>query len=354
MKFSSCSVDPLAICADEISTDQNHLSKVFDNIFIDFDGVLRKHAAFNVFFISICTIEVVVLATFFVVLAQSFVLALSLSIVFFTFFAYFTLRIYFQTKKPEQFHEIKERYLATCKDLLNYQEGIEDHYNALANACCKFANRLHGREYNYYQPHNWFAFLTPLMEKISCWCHWEDVYYMKEKMLEEAVNEHIKNVKNQPTSLEAHAALANAYVMLSGIYIDPRKLEGYDEERWIPEDKYSDRFDEKFRFTAERAMEEFKILSEYAPDDPWVHSQLAYSYHDLQMPLEEIKEYETIQRLAPADKDNLFKLGMLYFQQGMNAKGLRVYEELKKAHYIKAESLIKYYGSYISNNKILV
>jgi tetratricopeptide (TPR) repeat protein len=134
--------------------------------------------------------------------------------------------------------------------------------------------------------------------------------------------------------------------MLSGLYIDPRTLEGYDEERWIPSDKYSEGFVEKFRFTAERAIEEFKILSEYAPDDPWVHIQLAYSYHDLQMPLEEIKEYETIKRLQPDDLDNLFKLGILYFQQGWNAKGLRVYEELKKAHYAKAEALIKFYGSY--------
>jgi hypothetical protein len=346
MKFSSCAVDPLAIYSNKVSTDHDHLNKVFDRIFVDFDRVLKRHAAFNLFFVFLCTIEVVIMAVFFVSLAQSLVLALSLSIVFFTFFAYFTLRIYFQTKKPEQFQEIKDRYLATCKDLLNYQEGIEDHYNALANACCKFANRLHAREYNYYKPHPWFSFLSPMMERISCWWHWQDVYFMKEQMLEQAVSEHIKFVKYQPTSLEAHASLANAYVMLSGIYIDPRNLEGYDDDRWIPKDKYTDMFDEKFRFTAERAIEEFQILSEYAPDDPWVHSQLAYSYHDLQMPLEEIKEYETIQKLAPADKDNLFKLGMLYFQQGMNAKGLRVYEELKKAHYIKAEHLIKYYGSY--------
>ena len=347
MKFASCAVDPLAIYADDAATGHNHLNKVFDPIFTDFDRVIKRHAAFNIFFVGLCTIEVVVLAVFFVTLAQSLVLALSLSIVFFTFFAYFTLRIYFQTKKPEQFQEIKERYLAACKGLLSYQEGSEDHYNALANACCKFANRLHGREYNYYSPPAWMSFLSPLLERVSCWWHWRDIYFMKEKMLEEAVNEHIKFVKSHPTSLEAHASLANAYVMLSGIYIDPRNLEGYDDDLWIPKDKYTERFDEKFRFTAERAIEEFKILSEYAPDDPWVHSQLAYSYHDLQMPLEEIHEYETIQKLVPTYKDNLYKLGMLYFQQGMNAKGLRVYEDLKNAHYANAENLIKYYGSYM-------
>jgi tetratricopeptide (TPR) repeat protein len=341
---SSSLLHPLDIPADEAFSNHDRLSKVFDSTFRDFDRLMKRHALFNLFFISLCAVEVILLSVFFVSLAQSLVLAVSLAIVFFTFFAYFTLRIYFQTKKPEQFQEIKERYLRDCKDLLNYQEGIEDHYKALANSCCKFANKLHAREYNYYAPPSWLSFLAPLTERISCWWHWKDVFLMKEEMLQEAVSEHIKLVKCHPTSLEGHASLANAYVMLSGLYIDPRTLEGYDEDRWIPKEKYTDEFDDKFRFTAERAIEEFQILCEYAPDDPWVHSQLAYSYHDLQMPLEEIKEYEAIRRLAPQDKDNLYKLGMLYFQQGMNAKGLRIYEELQKTHYIKAESLIKHYG----------
>ena len=134
-------------------------------------------------------------------------------------------------------------------------------------------------------------------------------------------------------------------LMLSGLYVDPRKLDGYDEENAIPSKKYDEKFEKKFRMTAEKAIEEFKILSQYAPNDPWIHAQLAYSYHDLQMPLEEIQQYETIQKLNPDDKDNLYKLGVLYFQQGMNAKGLKVYEELKKAHYKKAENLIKHYGN---------
>jgi hypothetical protein len=36
---------------------------------------------------------------------------------------------------------------------------------------------------------------------------------------------------------------------------------------------------------------------------------------------------------------------MIYFEQGQNAKGLQVYEELKKANYKKAEDLIAIYGT---------
>ena len=74
---------------------------------------------------------------------------------------------------------------------------------------------------------------------------------------------------------------------------------------------------------------------------------LAYQ-HDFSE--EEIKEYETILSLCPDDKDTLFKLGMLYFQQGFNAKGLRAYERLKRSNYRKAEDLIKFYGAYASHD----
>ncbi len=332
---------------DEKSSYYDQLNCVLDPFFSEVDRIIFRHVLFNLFFVTLCAAEIVLLFLFFTILAQSLILAFGLAVVFFTFFAYFTLRIYFQTKKPEQLRSIKNRYVEACKNLLqrqNDEKKEEELYTALANAYCKFANKLHAREYNYYRPLSWLSFLTPWTERLSCWLHWADIHLLKEQLLKEAVKEHVKLVKAQPISLQAHASLANAYVMLSGLYIDPRKMEGYDDERWIPANKYNDTFDDKFKETAENAIEEFKILEEFAPDDPWVHSQLAYSYHDMQMPLEEILEYETIQRLLPNDKDNLYKLGTLYFQQGMNAKGLRVYEELKKHHYERIDSLIKNYG----------
>lgn len=323
----------------------DQLNKIFDLVFLQFDRIMQKHAAFNIFFTCLCSIEFFFLLFFFTFLAQSLMLALMLAVFFFSCFSFFTLRLYFQTKKPEQLKEIQERYIAACKGLLNYQESSPEHHIALASACCKLANRLHGREYSYYAPPAWLSAIAPTMEKLSCWLHWQDLHLIKELLLQTSVNEHLKLIKCQPINLEAHAALANAYVMLSGLYIDPRKIDGYDDERWIPAGKYEEAFEKKFRATAECAIEEFKILNEYAPDDPWVHNQLAYSYRDLQMPLEEIKEYETIYKLNPDDKDNLYKLGILYFQQGLNAKGLRVYEELKKSQYQKIDHLIKQYGS---------
>ena len=68
------------------------------------------------------------------------------------------------------------------------------------------------------------------------------------------------------------------------------------------------------------------------------------------MPLKEIKEYETILELCPDDEETLCRLGKLYFQQGLNAKGLRMYEQLKQIHPQRAEQLLLSYVAFAQGN----
>lgn len=316
-----------------------------------FDKLMKSYVVFNLLFWALAAIEILLFVGFFTIIAQSAIMAFSLAMIFLTFFSYFILRIYHQAHKPEQLNDLKDDFLEAYKTLLKQEEGPAQHHMALANACCQLANQLHGKEYEFYRLPRWierlFPSIMPVTDKLSCWVLWHDVYKMKEILLTGAVKENIQLVKCAPTNLEVHTSLANAYVMLSGLYANPKKVEGFDEDRWFPLERYSPLMEEKFRQTAERAIEEFKILIDYAPDDPWVHAQLAYSYRDLQMPHEEIHEYETILKINPDDKETLYKLGNLYFEQGLNSKGLRVYEELKRRHYKKADALIKAYGNYI-------
>lgn len=310
------------------------------------DFILQRGLYFNFAFIALEVFEFFLLVFFSSLIFKSSFFAVCLALFFLTLFSHFVLRLYLQAQKPEQFLLVRNDYIHACKKLINYQEVIAEHHMALASSVCRLAELLHEREYHYYHLPASLDLFSPTVEKFSAWWHWQDIHRMKELLLQASIEEHVKLVKCEPTNLEVHATLANAYVMLSSLYVDPRKEEGFDEERWVSPERYSSEMHLKFRQTAQRAIEEFKILNDYAPDDPWVHVQLAYSYHDLQMPHEEIKEYETILKLRPEDHDTLFKLGMLYFQQGMNSSGLRVYEQLKESNYKKAENLIKFYGSY--------
>lgn len=311
-----------------------------------FQRILKLNVGFHVCFLSLILAQILYLAFHLTFLMQTFALAIHLSLVFFTIFSYFILRLYVQTKKEEKYITLKADYIQIFKEGQSEQEGLPEYHLALAAAYCKLAASLHAKEYQIYSLPSCLDILSSFVEKLSCWCHWQDVHNLKELLLQASIEEHIKLVRADPTDLEAHAGLANAYVMLSGLYVDPRTIEELDEGQWIPSNKYGEYFKRKFRAIAERAIEEFKILSDYAPQDPWVHAQLAYSYRDLQMPKEEIKEYETILQLCPEDKETLFKLGKLYFEQGFNAKGLQLYETLKRSNYKKAENLIQFYGAY--------
>lgn len=324
---------------------KDHIRTLINFNITRFQRILRSYTVFNLLFLLLITGEIVYFFVHLTLLVQTFVMAIHLALIFATVFCYFTLHMYAQTRKEEKLISIKSEFIQACQQINQEPLGEAEYHLMIAHACCKMATELHAQEYKIYSCPSWCIFLTSSLEKLNCWWFWQDIHFMKEMLLQACVDEQVKLVRLKPTDLEAHAGLANAYVMLSGLYVDPKTVDGLDDDRWIPPKKYNKSFKQKFRLTSEKAIEEFKILSDYAPHDPWVHAQLAYSYHDLQMPKEEIKEYETILQLCPDDKETLFKLGKLYFEQGQNAKGLQVYENLKRSHYKKAESLIYFYGA---------
>lgn len=323
---------------------QDHLHHKWTLTFMRFTRYIKSLLFFNLVFLFVLVFELISFLAFLAIFKANSYLAFLLGTFFLTLFCFFVLRLYLQAKKPEKLANYVEEYVEQCKKLLSFQEQVAEHHIALASNLQKFAANLHEKEYSYYSPPFFLKSLRPTLEKYSCFCHWEDFHQLKELLLTRAVEEHLKVVKIEPTNLEVHAALANAYVMLSSLYADPRKYHGFDDSRWVSPKRYSEKMQEQFRALSKRAIEEFKILNAYAPDDPWVHMQLAYSYHDLQMPEEEMREYEIVLKLSPGDKETLFKLGMLYFNEGENAKGLQIYEILKRTHYKKAERLIKFYG----------
>ncbi len=310
-------------------------TKIRTPILTRFFRFTRNYAFFNYFFWLLLAIEVVTFVIFFTFLVESAILAVNLALIFATFFAYFILRLYKLTQKQDKFEEICDTFSEEFARHSSHHPDEPEYHIELANGFVRMAGALHGKEYKYYPVPKLLKFLSPASVKLSFWWHWHDVHKMKECLLHRSVKEYIELIKQEPTDLELHAALANAYVMLSGLY--------HHKGAW----KFPI-FQEKFTRASKRAIEEFKILNEYAPNDPWIHQQLAYSYHDLQMPEEEIKEYEILLSLLPCEDEILYKLGTLYFQQGENAKGLAIYEKLKNIDSGKAEALIQHYGGTLS------
>lgn len=309
---------------------QHNLPQYYRAILKDFRRVTHSFVTFNLLFLALFTSELFLFFFFLPFLSKSSFFAFALGGIVLTCFSYFVLLFYFQAKKPEQLIELRDQFLQSCRQVLPIPPGEAQHHLSLAEALSKLTSYLHDFEWNFYKVPKFLHPLSKAISRFSGYCYGADVFQMKLLLLDAAVDEHLKQIRATPTDLEVHASLANTYVSLSKLYKDPA-------------------FEEKFQVTARLAMEEFCILSHYAPNDPWVHEQLAVGYRDLDMAQEEMREVETLLKLRPQDKEILYRLGSLYFKQGMNAKGLQIYEELKRANFKKAEDLIASYGTLSKN-----
>ncbi len=305
---------------------QHNLPQYYRAILREFRRVTHSFVSFNLLFLVLFSSELFLFFFFLPFLSRSAIFAFALGGLFLTAFSYFVLLFYFQAKKPEQLIQLRDHFLQSCRQVLSLPPGEAQHHLSLAEALSKLSSYLHDFEWNFYKVPKYLNLFSKTISRFSAYCYGEDVFKMKVLLLQAAVDEHLKQIRITPTDLEVHASLANTYVSLSKIYKGPE-------------------FEEKYRTLARLAIEEFSILSQYAPNDPWVHEQLAVGYRDLGMPQEEMREVETLLKLRANDREILYRLGSLYFKQGMNAKGLQIYEELKRANFKKAEDLIASYGS---------
>ena len=242
---------------------------------------------------------------------------------------------------------MRHAFLAECQSSLPFEKGTSEFHHSLSAALNHLLSQLHRQEYSYYSLPPFFKTLAPLMQKFSVWCHWKDLHQMKEFLLVMKIKENVELVKIAPTDLDSHSGLAESCRQLAKHYQDPRIASPHVDHLWISPEYLSTDMQKKFEKASWRAIEEYKILDHYAPNEPWVHAQLASIYHDLSLPEEEMKEYEAILKVSPHDRETLFRLGILYFEQGFNAQGLHLYEQLKKMHDEKAEELLSYYDAYI-------
>ena len=303
---------------------------------------------FHLFFFLLCLSEVFAFLSFFSFFTHISILAFTLAGFFLTAFSYFILLFYFQAKKPQQFLELRDVYTEKCRSLIPYSPGTSKHHLSVAHGLYKLVAMLHSQEYFYYPTPSKWQSLTAVIQKLSSWSHWKDLHKMKELLIHRAIQEHYELIKNVPTDLEAHASLAQAYLLLSRLYLDPRKLSPEEDLPWVPKEYSSDDMQEKLSNASVRAIEELKIVDSFSSNDPWVHSQLAGIYRDLDMTEEEISTNEKLLKIAPRDPDILLRLGTLYFIEGHHAKGLTIYDKLLKDEDPRAEELIAHYGALFS------
>ncbi len=261
-------------------------------------------------------------------------MAFTLGALFLTGFSYFVLRFYFQGRKPQQLEQLKQEFVASCQQCLPKDLTAIDTRRSTIQALHLFITELQGQEYQFYPLPSWLASLQPLLQKFSLWCHWQDVQDTKELLFRASLALQMENMKMEPTSIDIHTTLAKTYIDLYRLYQTPQPFASQEQSKILSD---------KFHTAALRALEELKIINTFAPDELWVQAQFVSVYGDLGKRDKEIEHCETLARLAPHDRDILFRLGFLYFNQGKMAQGLKIYEQLKKSRDPQADELLAHY-----------
>ncbi len=293
----------------------------------DFRRLLQSIALFHAIFWGLMTFEVLLIALFFSFLVHLALIALSIALLTLTFFSYFILKFWIYTKKREDFITLADAFQESVQRLMGEEETTFAYYASLAKAFLTLSDALKKSppspgKAHYLWINSFYPLITYCYKKLS---H-KNLLFIQELILGRTTHLWLEFIRKAPTHLEAHAALASTYITFSTFFAEDKKHK------------------ERFTTLVQKAAEEFKILSDYSPNDIWAHTQLAYTYHDLNMRREEIKEYEAILILHPKDIDTLFKLGVLYFQEGFASKALSLYEELRKLNPQKSNELINFYA----------
>lgn len=309
----------------------------------DFKQITRQYALFHISFFSAIFLELTAFVLFFSFLTQTTTLAFSLAALFFTAFTYFILLFYLQAKKPEDILRLKNTFIALCAQTTPSQATPDEIYAFKVHALEQFLVELHQQEYTYYSLPSSLTTLSPLMEKFSAWVHWKDLHKIKELILLELVHTHVAQIKLKPTDPQIHASLAKTYEDLAWIHTDPQKRNPDKVMSWVPPEYHSADMLHRRKQALLKALEEYKIVSAYAPEEPWIYPALASVYRELDCPAEEIQCYETLLKLIPTHPDLSLRLGSLYFEQGLNARGLDIYQQLLSINAPQAAELISFY-----------
>jgi len=297
---------------------------------------------FHTLFILILLGELIFTAIAYCLQDAASFLAVGLFSLVLTLFSYLVLIFYVQAKKPEQTKQLKDWFVSICKKSVSEELSQADFHLFLAQATYTFATFFQPKELPVYWASFPIASIQRLIKKCCYLWHWKDFQHMKELLLLDCIYQHLALLKEEPTNLEVHASLGNSYLALASVY---KSIHRASQEEPSSDHLVSE-LTKKFQGAITRAMEEYKIIRASSDhEDPWVLAQLATCYHELGLFDKEIEHFEKILEISDFNQEVMLRLAHLYFQEGRNAQGFKLYKIIKETDPTKAAELFDYYIS---------
>ncbi len=309
-----------------------------------FKSILTSYALFHLTFALLSLAQLTLIFALLFTHPTSPFFAIAIASLLLTICSHLIITYYFQGKKPIQFRELETNFYHACVKCIPVDIPDDDYHLSLAHSMFQLATYI-GQKQVYSLSFKPFTFLEGMFIFIGYHLHFKEMLIMQELLLHRSIKEHIELIKKNPIDLAVHTSLANAYTALAKIYQIPTNLP-FDDLTLVERRFAKASLKEKFKVATNRAIEELKILDDLAPNDPWVHAQLASCYHHLNLFEEETREYEILLNIRPHDKEILYRLGVLYFRLGKNAKGLSTYRCLMEIDARDASHLISHYNPF--------
>lgn len=304
-----------------------------------FKKITDEHARFHAVSFILLGLEIFLFILLYGYLQKTLWITFLFGAILFTLISYFVIKFYLDSKKPDSLLSLKDHYLDLCKKELLFSENSKEFHLRLATDLFSFASTLSGYEYQLYKSPT--KALIPFFRHFSCFFHWKEVFFIREQLMQLAIDEHVQLVQLFPDDLEIHASLAESFILISKLYAELLK----SNEPWIKKSLSELEIEKKFHISSDLALEELKIVESFSEKTPWTLAQKASIYHELKQPLEEISCYEMILEINPQDEAVIYRLGVLYFAQGKVTQGLKSYHKLKESGDDRASTLIKLYDA---------
>jgi tetratricopeptide (TPR) repeat protein len=304
-----------------------------------FKKIMDEHARFHAISLSLIALEIFLFILLYGYLQKTLWITFLLGSIFFTCISYFIIKFYLDSKKPDSLLNLKDHYLDLCKKELLFSDNSKEFHFQIASNLFLLAQTMKGYEYLIYKAPS--KSLIPFLRHFSSFFHWKEVFFIREKLMQLAIDEHIQIVQLYPSDIETHASLAESFMNMGKLYSELIK----SHEPWIKKALENLEIEKKFLTSTNLALEELKIVENFSEKTPWILAQRASIYHELKRPLDEIQCYETLLEMNPQDEAAIYRLGVLYFAQGLVTQGLQCYQKLRESGDERADTLIKLYDA---------
>ncbi len=240
------------------------------------------------------------------------------------FFSYLTLKPLFETK---QFHQILD---------------LIDHPNLSLNEKIQFYRELK-LTFQYQMQEKYFSHLSPgIFSKIKLGLIWKYYAFAVESIGKKILLSQLELIESTPLDLRVHSEYASTLMDQVGAYQIPLHLHPYFFPSKIKKTE-SGLNEKQVKQLYTIALEELKIVDSLSPKDPWTWAKLADCYKGLGQKDPELKAVEFLKLLRPQDKEILFKLSELYFENNRFSDGMKIYDQLRIQDSTLASKLLSQY-----------